>query len=142
MYYIHVGGLWVRDRGCLGGECNKASYYLQFEEMEHVLGEEYARGADSKAERTSDFVYVPLTRSGAHVRRGTKRPHEEGDRTERCWRMSKFMACADRACIPLSRSLPASRPCNIARSLTLHYLHDNYRQAPCRKFENRFRGRS
>lgn len=100
MYYIHVGGLWVRDRGCLGGECNKASYYLQFEEMEHVLGEEHARGADSKG-------------------RGTKRPHEEGDRTERCWRMSEFMAYADQACIPFSQSLPTSCPCNVVReSLT------------------------
>ena len=29
------------------------------------------------------------------VRGSTERPHEESDRTERCWRVSGFMACVD-----------------------------------------------
>lgn len=50
--YIHVGGPWVRD---LEG-CNRAMCYLQFEEMEYILGEEHRRRAASKAERISDLV--------------------------------------------------------------------------------------
>lgn len=42
--YIHVGGPWVRD---LEG-CNRAMCYLQFEEMEYILGEEHRRRAASK----------------------------------------------------------------------------------------------
>ena len=48
-----------------------------FEAMERVIKEKHAKSTASEAERTSEFVYVPLSRSGTDIRGIAERVHGE-----------------------------------------------------------------
>jgi len=68
--YIHLDRPWVLDRECLGRD-HATGHCVISKRRDRVSWD--ARRVASEAERTSDFVYVLLTRSSAHVRVVTAR---------------------------------------------------------------------
>ena len=92
--HLHTDYIHVRTVGSTSGICagtmQQGLCYLKLEETERVLGENHARRAASEAGKTSDFVYVPLTRTWCHRDRTRKV-------IERCvaGECPEFTACAD-----------------------------------------------